>query len=79
MLYDGGSSNQVLCDNLEEWDGVGGRREIQEGGDILYLWLIHVDVWQRLTQYCKAIILQLKVNFKKFSINSMSILTLAEI
>ena len=69
----------MLCDNLEEWDGVGGRREIQEGGDILYLWLIHVDVRWRLTQYCKAIIFQLKVNFKKFSINSMSILTLAEI
>ena len=49
MLYDAASSNQVLCDNLEEWDGVGGGREIQEGGDILYLWLIHVDVWRRLT------------------------------
>ena len=23
-----------LCNNLEEWDGVGGGREIQEGGDI---------------------------------------------
>ena len=28
-----GSSNLVLCDNLQEWDGVGGRREAQEGGD----------------------------------------------
>ena len=26
----------------------------------MYLWLIHVDVWQEPTQYCKAIILQLK-------------------
>ena len=26
----------------------------------VYLLLIHVDVWQKLTQYCKAIILQLK-------------------
>ena len=24
----------VLCDNLEEWDGKGGERELQEGGDI---------------------------------------------
>ena len=24
----------MLCDNLEAWDGVGGRREVQEGGDI---------------------------------------------
>ena len=22
----------VLCDNLESWDGVGGRKEVQEGG-----------------------------------------------
>ena len=33
LLYDAESSSQVLCDNLEEWDGVGGRREVQEGGD----------------------------------------------
>ena len=35
----------------------------------VYLWLIHVDVWQKPTQYCKAIILQLKMNtfFKKES------------
>ena len=32
----------------------------------VYLWLIHADVWQKPTQYCKAIILQLKLNtFKK--------------
>ena len=24
----------VLCDNLEGWDGVGGEKEVQEGGDI---------------------------------------------
>ena len=24
----------VLCDNLEEWDRVGGGKEVQEGGDI---------------------------------------------
>ena len=28
----------------------------------VYLWIIHVDVWQKLTQYCKVIILQLKIN-----------------
>ena len=31
----------------------------------VYLWLIHVDVWQKLTQYCKAIIFQLKNKIKK--------------
>ena len=30
------------------------------------IWLIHIDVWQKSTQYCKAIILQLKIIcFKK--------------
>ena len=24
----------MLCDNLKGWDGVGGGREVQEGGDI---------------------------------------------
>ena len=28
------SSNWVICDNLEGWGGVGGGREIQEGGDV---------------------------------------------
>ena len=30
----------------------------------MYLWLIHVDVWQISNQYCKAVILPLKI--KKF-------------
>ena len=33
----------------------------REGTDV-YLWLIHVDVWQKPTQQSKAIILQLKIN-----------------
>ena len=32
-------------------------------GTWVYLWLIHVDVWQKPIQYCKAIILQLKINY----------------
>ena len=36
-MYDAGSSNPVLCDKLEGWDGVGGGREVQEGGDIFRL------------------------------------------
>ena len=27
------------------------------------LWLIHLVAWQKPTQYCKAIIFQLKINF----------------
>ena len=37
-------------------------------GTQVYLWLIHVGVWQKPTQYCEAVILQLKINkliFKK--------------
>ena len=34
----------MLCDNLEGWDGVGGRRRrLQEEGTHVYLCLIHVD------------------------------------
>ena len=29
------------------------------------LWLIHVEVWQKTTKFCKAIILQLKNKFQK--------------
>ena len=42
-----------------KWDGVGGGREVHLGGTCVYLWLIHVDVCQKPTQYCKAIICQL--------------------
>ena len=34
LLHDAGSSNLVICDNLEGWDGVGVGREVQDGGDI---------------------------------------------
>ena len=53
----------VLCDNLERcgrWEG--GLR----GKGCVHLRLIHIDVCQKPTQYCKAIILHLKINkFKK--------------
>ena len=40
----------------------------------VHLWLIHVDVWQKPNQYCKAIILQLKINeLKKKTINQMQV------
>ena len=34
LLYGSGSSNLVLCDKLEGWEGVGDGREVQEGGNI---------------------------------------------
>lgn len=43
--------------------GMGGR--VKREGTYAYLWLIHVDMWQKATLYGKAIILQIKIN-KKF-------------
>ena len=41
-------------------------------GAYAYLWLVHVDVWQKLTQQCKAITLQLKRNkFKKLILQTV--------
>ena len=37
-------------------------RRFKREGTYVYLWLIHVAIWQKPTQYCKAIILQLKIN-----------------
>ena len=44
---------------------MGGERNAQDGGNICIpsnMKLIHVDVWQKLTQYYIAIILQLKID-----------------
>jgi len=41
-----------------------GGKEVQEGGSYVYQWLIHVDAWQKPTQYCKASILLLKIKEK---------------
>jgi hypothetical protein len=30
-------------------------------GIYVYLWMIHVVVWQKTAQHCKAVILQLKI------------------
>ena len=50
----------ILCDHLEGWDRECGR-EAQEGGDMeiyVFIELIHFVIQQKLTQHCKAIILQ---------------------
>ena len=48
------------------WE-VGGR--FKSEGTSVYLWLIHDDVWPKPTQYCKVIILQLKINYKNKQTN----------
>ena len=65
LLYDAGNSNQG-CETTERgimgWE-VGGR--LKREGTELYIWLVHVDVCQKPAQYCKAIILQFKINRQK--------------
>ena len=67
LLYDSGNSNWGSATAQRSGKGceVGGRLS-REGTDV-YLQLIHVDVWQKPTQYYKAIILPLKIkkNIKK--------------
>ena len=54
---------------------VGGR--FKRKGTYVYLWLIHVDVWQKPTEYCKEIILQLKINLKNSTYrNNLSVTSL---
>ena len=50
----------MLCDNLEGWDGVGVGGRLRREGTHVYLWLIHVDMWQKPAKHCKAIVLQLR-------------------
>ena len=50
----------------ESRGGVGWK--FKREGTCVYLWLIHVDVWQKSTQYCKAIILQLRTELKEFGL-----------
>ena len=56
--------NLLLCDYLEGWDGVGEwgmGGQFKREGTYVDLWLIHVVVWQKPTQQCKAIIFQLNI------------------
>jgi len=42
------------------WGREGGGMGIQDGGTHVHPWLIHVNVLQKPSQYCKVISLQLK-------------------
>ena len=48
----------MLCD-LEGWDGWEVGERFKREGTYVYPRLIYVDVWQKPTQHCKAISLQL--------------------
>ena len=55
-MHDTGCLGLVHWDNPEGWYGEGGGRE-EEGsgwGTCVYLWRIHVDIWQKPIEYCKV-------------------------
>ena len=60
----------MLCDNLERVNAAGNGKEGQEG-TYVYLWLTHIDVWQKPTQHCKALILQLKRKKKELRVQAI--------
>ena len=63
-MHETGHSKPMSWNNPEGWDGQGGGRRFQNGGHV-HLWLIHVNVWQKLPQYFKVVGLQLKLVNKK--------------
>ena len=48
------------------------RGRFKREGIYVYLWLIHVEVWQKTAKFCKAISLQWKINFKKWETNKQT-------
>ena len=57
MLCDSGNSDQSSASASR-----GGRwREVKDEGGKVCLWLACAHVWQRPTQYCEAVFLQLKI------------------
>jgi len=58
-ILEAGRSKPVFWDKLG-WSGEGGGWGVQDGRTHVHPWLINVDVWQKPSQYCKVIILQLK-------------------
>lgn len=56
-----GGCTEPVRDEMGREAGGGFKKE----GTHVYLWLTHVDVWQKPSQYCEVIILQLKIKLKK--------------
>ena len=56
------------------WDRVGSGREVQEREThiYIYLWLIHIAVWQKPAQYWKETLPQLKIDKLKCLKNNVN-------
>ena len=73
LIYDTGNQNPGLHDNLEGWggEGAGGGVWWSRGKEMhVYLWPIHVDVWQKPSQYG---------NYPPIKINTFKKLNLSDI
>ena len=55
LMHEARHSKPFLWENPEGWGGEEGRRQIQVGGPHVHLWLIHINAWQKSTQYCKVL------------------------
>ena len=58
MFYSNLKLLHLNLSRVESWEGDGW--EVQEGGDLCTPMADYGNVWQKTTEFCKAIILQLK-------------------
>ena len=65
MLHNSGNSKQASVSTKKGGLERGAEVRFKRVGTYVYPWLTRAVVWQRPTQFCKAIILQLKkINLK---------------
>ena len=66
--------------NPEGSGGEGGGREVQDRSTHVYLWPMHVNVWQKPSQYCNyppvKLVEKKKLLFKNFLKNGDKLMTL---
>ena len=60
LIHEAGSQSQWSGTTQRDRVGREVRGRLRMRGTHVYLWPIHADVWQKSSQHCKAIILQLK-------------------
>ena len=52
LMHEAGHKTDALGKPREPWGGEGGGWGLQDGVLHVHLWLIRVDGWQKLPQYC---------------------------
>ena len=62
LLNDSGNSDLGSVTIQRGGKGLEAGGKVKMEGTYVHLWQIHIDVWQKSNQYCKAIIPQLKIN-----------------